>query len=412
MTIRIQAASERHLRMGAVLAALDLRRRPRVGVFRDTPDRVARRRSSIIAFVAGACGVILNWRLGRAHSHRAPRSADGPAEPRAARGPDRAGPPARAPHRASRSRSSRSTSTGSRTSTTFAATAPATPSCGRSRGASRRSFAPATPSPASAATSSWCCRSERGTTSRPLRSSAACGTRFGGRSASAARAIEIDGSIGWAVFPDDGATSDELLARADGQMYATKRDTRRRRRCCSGAASTPASSATSRRRSSGTSSSSSTSRSSTSPRASHTPPRLSSAGSSPTGRSSPRRSSSPTSSAPRSSGSSPSSSSPRRCARRRSGARRGHDLGVSVNIPYRLLDDPQFVEGLARLLRSSERPAGSITLEVVPAGPGAGARARRGGARATRRSSASASRSTTGDAPRLSPPSASSRSTS
>ena len=37
--------------------------------------------------------------------------------------------------------------------------------------------------------------------------------------------VEIDGSVGWAVFPADGATSDELLARADGQMYATKRDT-------------------------------------------------------------------------------------------------------------------------------------------------------------------------------------------
>ena len=37
--------------------------------------------------------------------------------------------------------------------------------------------------------------------------------------------IEIDGSVGWAVFPVDGATSDELLSRADGQMYATKRDT-------------------------------------------------------------------------------------------------------------------------------------------------------------------------------------------
>ena len=36
--------------------------------------------------------------------------------------------------------------------------------------------------------------------------------------------VEIDGSIGWAVFPTDGATADELLARADGQMYATKRD--------------------------------------------------------------------------------------------------------------------------------------------------------------------------------------------
>src|SRR4249919_2488858 len=36
--------------------------------------------------------------------------------------------------------------------------------------------------------------------------------------------VEIDASIGWAVFPADGATADELLGRADGQMYATKRD--------------------------------------------------------------------------------------------------------------------------------------------------------------------------------------------
>jgi diguanylate cyclase (GGDEF)-like protein len=37
--------------------------------------------------------------------------------------------------------------------------------------------------------------------------------------------VEIDGSIGWAVFPDDGHSAEDLLARADGQMYATKRDT-------------------------------------------------------------------------------------------------------------------------------------------------------------------------------------------
>ena len=38
-------------------------------------------------------------------------------------------------------------------------------------------------------------------------------------------AVEIDGSIGWAVYPDDGTSAADLLARADGQMYATKRDT-------------------------------------------------------------------------------------------------------------------------------------------------------------------------------------------
>ena len=37
--------------------------------------------------------------------------------------------------------------------------------------------------------------------------------------------VELDASIGWALFPHDGVTPADLLARADGQMYATKRDT-------------------------------------------------------------------------------------------------------------------------------------------------------------------------------------------
>ena len=36
--------------------------------------------------------------------------------------------------------------------------------------------------------------------------------------------VELDASIGWAIFPQDGMTPVDLLARADGQMYATKRD--------------------------------------------------------------------------------------------------------------------------------------------------------------------------------------------
>ena len=36
--------------------------------------------------------------------------------------------------------------------------------------------------------------------------------------------VEIDASIGWAFFPADGATPAELLGRADTQMFATKRD--------------------------------------------------------------------------------------------------------------------------------------------------------------------------------------------
>jgi EAL domain-containing protein (putative c-di-GMP-specific phosphodiesterase class I) len=53
-------------------------------------------------------------------------------------------------------------------------------------------------------------------------------------------------------------------------------------------------------------------------------------------------------------------------------AQAGSDLGVSVNIPYKLVDDPQFVEGLGDLLRKSKVEPGKLTLEVVPAGPGAG----------------------------------------
>ena len=36
--------------------------------------------------------------------------------------------------------------------------------------------------------------------------------------------VELDASIGWALFPQDGLEPIELLMRADGQMYATKRD--------------------------------------------------------------------------------------------------------------------------------------------------------------------------------------------
>ena len=53
-------------------------------------------------------------------------------------------------------------------------------------------------------------------------------------------------------------------------------------------------------------------------------------------------------------------------------AEAGHQLGVAINIPYRLLDDPQFAEGLASMLGSYDLTTQTVTLEVVPAGPGAG----------------------------------------
>ena len=39
------------------------------------------------------------------------------------------------------------------------------------------------------------------------------------------RTVELDASVGWALFPQDGLAPEELMAQADGQMYATKRDT-------------------------------------------------------------------------------------------------------------------------------------------------------------------------------------------
>ena len=36
--------------------------------------------------------------------------------------------------------------------------------------------------------------------------------------------VEMDASVGWALFPTDGATPEELLSRADVKMFATKRD--------------------------------------------------------------------------------------------------------------------------------------------------------------------------------------------
>lgn len=52
-------------------------------------------------------------------------------------------------------------------------------------------------------------------------------------------------------------------------------------------------------------------------------------------------------------------------------AEAGSDLGVSVNIPFRLLDDRIFVDGLAGVLRAHDAPAGRLTLEVGPTSVGA-----------------------------------------
>jgi diguanylate cyclase (GGDEF)-like protein len=183
--------------------------------------------------------------------------------------------------------------------------------------------------------------------------------------------VEIDGSVGWAVYPTDGATSDELMARADGQMYATKRDAPEdaflMRRGVDAGVIRDVEVALARDElvvvyqpildlQSGA------------PRSAEALVRrlLPDRNLLPPAEFVPHVERTPlvreltfivVADAIRSS---------------ELWADAGSDLGVSVNVPYRLVDDPQFVEGLGRMLEASEVPAGKLTLEVVPAGPGAG----------------------------------------
>jgi diguanylate cyclase (GGDEF)-like protein len=184
--------------------------------------------------------------------------------------------------------------------------------------------------------------------------------------------VEIDGSIGWSVYPDDGATGEELLARADGQMYATKRDTSDETvlitRGIDAGIVRDVEHALERNElivvyqpiidlASGT------------PRSAEALIRRV---------------------LPDGALVAPAEFVPHvertplvreltflvvadALASAQLWASKGHALGVAVNIPYRLLDDPQFAEGLSSMLRSHELDPQKVTLEVVPSGPGAGA---------------------------------------
>ena len=183
--------------------------------------------------------------------------------------------------------------------------------------------------------------------------------------------IEIDASVGWAVFPDDGATSDELLARADTQMYATKRDAVDeailQRRGVDAGVVRDVETALER-----------------SELVVVYQPIIDLATGMPHGaealvrRLLPDRGLLP-----------PADFVPHvertpvvreltflvvadalRSAQLWRDA--GHDLRVSVNIPYRLVDDGVFADGLERMLHDANVRPGALTLEVVPAGPGAG----------------------------------------
>jgi diguanylate cyclase (GGDEF)-like protein len=183
--------------------------------------------------------------------------------------------------------------------------------------------------------------------------------------------IEIDGSIGWAVFPPDGSTAEELLSHADGQMYATKRDSADDslfiRRGVDAGVIRDVETALERSQllvvyqpildlATGTTRSAEALIRRVLPDGALVPP---------------------------------SEFVPHvertplareltflvladalRSAEMWSAS--GHDLGVSVNIPYRLLDDPKFADGLTDLVRSSSISPQQVTLEVVPGSPGAG----------------------------------------
>ncbi len=184
--------------------------------------------------------------------------------------------------------------------------------------------------------------------------------------------VEVDASIGWAIFPDDGATPQELIGRADGQMYATKRDTgedaARRRATLDAGVVREYESALERAE-----------------LVVHYQPVLdlrSGAVRSVEGlvrRVHPRRGLIV-----------PADFIPHvertplirsltlhvlrdALANAKRWERLGHPIGVSVNVPYRILDDPQLADGIGGLLASTGMTAERLTLEIVPSGPGAGA---------------------------------------
>lgn len=369
MTIR----SRRHLSgtfaWALSLAALIFVAGLLAGFYRETPDK-ALATLAITAFVAGAFGVFLNWRLGRAHSHALRDPLTG--LPNRVLLEDRIEQALRRARRADEQftlilidldgfkdvNDVRGHGAGDAVLRTlarrFEAILRASDTVARVGGDEFvvLSLGTRTDEQAAALVGRL-----RHALRRPF--------RVGGA------AIEIDASVGWAVFPTDGATSDELLARADGQMYATKRDALDEalllRRGIDAGVVRDVESALERNElvvvyqpiidlKSGH------------PHAAEALVR----------RLLPDRALLP-----------PADFVPHvertpivreltflvvaealRSAELWLGA--GHELGVSVNVPYRLLDDPLFGDGIARLLRESDVRPGQLTLEVVPAGPGAG----------------------------------------
>jgi diguanylate cyclase (GGDEF)-like protein len=181
--------------------------------------------------------------------------------------------------------------------------------------------------------------------------------------------LEIDASIGWALHPSDGSSLEELLGRADGQMYATKRDTSAdtRRGSLDAGIVREFEHALERRE-----------------LVVHYQPILRLSDGSVNGIEALVRRFHPERGVV-----SPADFIPHvertalirevtlfvaeeslRTVRDLKLAR--HSIGASINVPYRAVDDGELAAGLQQLLEATGVDPSSLTLEIVPSGPGAG----------------------------------------
>jgi diguanylate cyclase (GGDEF)-like protein len=183
--------------------------------------------------------------------------------------------------------------------------------------------------------------------------------------------VEIDASIGWALFPQDGIEPGDLIARADGQMYATKRDSSQEDalpyvRSVDRGVIRDLESALERGQI-----------------VVHYQPIVDvrsgavRAAEALVRRAHPDRLVTPSEFIPH------VEQTPLvkalTLAVAEDALRRieeweqvGHSLDVAVNVPYRLVDDPELVEEIADLLERTSVDPARLTLEIVPSGPGAG----------------------------------------
>jgi diguanylate cyclase len=184
------------------------------------------------------------------------------------------------------------------------------------------------------------------------------------------RSVELDASVGWALFPQDGVAPEELLAQADGEMYATKRDTSEEsvveRRALDANVVRDLELALAHNeivvhyqpivdlRSGGVRAVEAL------VRRMHTDRLVGPSEFIPHVERSP---------VVRSLTLAVASDALRHLV---AWDARGIELEASVNVPYRMLDDEELITGLRRLLETVGVEASRLTLEVVPSGPGAG----------------------------------------